>query len=143
MSHRVDNFQLRAANDCQISADEQEQIKAIAPYATATISAPVLPPTKDPEAPDSENAESYKLWKPKQVEAAPPPAGILEKLKQATARMTMPKSKTVEPSSELDELNRWIADPLLRSEALNRVMTSNSYSVDFDEEGIPYQVRRV
>jgi hypothetical protein len=142
MTHRVDNFQLRAANDCQISADEQEQIKAIAPYATATISAPILPQAKDPEAPDSENAESYKLWKPKQVEAAPPPAGILEKLKQATARMTMPKSKTVEASSELDELNRWIADPLLRSEALNRIMTSDLYSVDFDEEGIPYQVRR-
>jgi len=143
MSHRVDNFQLRATNACQISAEEQEQIKAIAPYATATISAPILPQAKDPEAPDSENAESYKLWKPKQVEAAPPPAGILEQLKQAAARMTMPKSKTVEASSELDELNRWIADPLLRSEALNRIMTSDLYSVDFDEGGIPCQVRRV
>jgi hypothetical protein len=57
--------------------------------------------------------------------------------------MTMPKASKIEPSSELDELNRWIADPVLRSEALNRVMTSDSYSVDFDEEGIPYQVRRV
>jgi hypothetical protein len=143
MSHRVDNFQLRATNACQISAEEQEQIKAIAPYATATISAPILPQAKDPEAPDSENAESYKLWKPKQVEAAPAPAGILEKLKQTAARFSMPKASKVEPSSELDELNRWIADPLLRSEALNRIMTSDSYSIDFDEEGIPYQVRRV
>ena len=143
MSRRVDNFQLRATNAYQISAEEQEQIKAIAPYATATISAPILPQAKDPEAPDSENAESYKLWKPKQVEAAPPPAGILEKLKQTAARFSMPKASKIEPSSELDELNRWIADPLLRSEALNRVMTSDSYSVDFDEEGIPYQVRRV
>jgi hypothetical protein len=143
MTHRVDNFQLRAANDCQISADEQEQIKAIAPYATATISAPILPQAKDPEAPDSENAESYKLWKPKQVEAAPPPAGILEKLKQATARMTMPKASKIEASSELDELNRWIADPLLRPEVLKRVMGSDLYTTDFDEEGIPYQVRRV
>jgi hypothetical protein len=143
MSHRVDNFQLRAANDCQISADEQEQIKAIAPYATATISAPVLPAAKL-EAPDSaENPEAYKLYQPKQVEAAPPPAGILEKLKQTAARFSMPKASKVEPSSELDELNRWIADPLLRPEALKRVMGSDLYTTDFDEEGVPYQVRRV
>jgi hypothetical protein len=143
MGKRVENFQIRKAHDCVITAGEEEQIQAIAPYATATISALVLPPTKDPEAPDSENTEAYKLYQPKQVEAAPAPAGILEKLKQAAERLSMSKAPKVEVSSELDELNRWIADPLLRPEAVQRVMTSDLYTIDYDEEGVAYQVRRV
>ena len=144
MGKRVENFQIRKAHDCVITAGEEEQIQAIAPYAAPTISAPVLPPTNDPEAPESaENPEAYKLYQPKQVEAAPPPADILEKLKQAAERFSMSKAPKVEVSSELDELNRWIADPLLRPEAVQRVMTSDLYTIDYDEEGVAYQVRRV
>ncbi len=143
MGKRVENFQIRKAHDCVITAGEEEQIQAIAPYAAPTISAPVLPPTKEPEAPDSENTEAYKLYQPKQVEAAPPPAGISEMLKQVTARLSMPKASSVEVSSELDELNRWIADPLLRPEAVQRVMASDLYTIEYNEEGVAYQVRRV
>jgi hypothetical protein len=143
MGKRVENFQIRKAHDCVITSGELEQIQAIAPYAAPTTSAPVLPPTKDPEAPDLENTEAYKLYQPKQVEAAPPPAGILERLKQAAERLSMSKAPKVEVSSELDELNRWIADPLLRPEAVQRVMASDLYTVEYNEEGVAYQVRRV
>jgi hypothetical protein len=55
----------------------------------------------------------------------------------------MSKAPKVEVSSELDELNRWIVDPLLRPEAVQRVMASDLYTIDYDEEGVAYQVRRV
>jgi hypothetical protein len=40
----------------------------------------------------------------------------------------------------LDELNQWIADPILRSEAMKKVMLSDCYKCLFTEEGTPYQV---
>ncbi len=40
----------------------------------------------------------------------------------------------------LDELNQWIVDPILRSEAMKRVMLSDCYKCLFTEEGTPYQV---
>jgi hypothetical protein len=140
MGRRVENFQIRKAHDCVITAGEEEQIQAIAPYAAPAISAPLLP-TEAPES--AENPEAYKLYQPKQVEVAPPPAGISEMLKRTAAHMSMSKAPKVEVLSELDELNRWIADPLLRPEAVQRVMTSDLYTIDYDEEGVAYQVRRV
>ena len=141
MGQRVDNFQLREAHGCKISADEREQIKAIAPYATP--SAPALPSLQ--QAPGTENTEAYKLYQPGRVEASLPPADILEKMKQAfSTALSMPKApKVAKQLSELDELNQWIADPILRPEAEKRVMASDLYTLEYDEEGVAYQVRRV
>jgi hypothetical protein len=141
MGQRVDNFQLRAAHGCKISAEEQEQIKAIAPYAIP--SAPALPSL--PQAPGAENSEAYKLHQPKQVEASLPPAGIMEQVKRViSTALSMPKTpKVAKQLSELDELNQWIADPILRPEVVKKVMKSDLYTLEYDEEGVPYQVRRV
>jgi hypothetical protein len=40
----------------------------------------------------------------------------------------------------LDELNQWIVDPILRSEAMKKVMLSDCYKCLFTEEETPYQV---
>ena len=41
------------------------------------------------------------------------------------------------------ELNRWIADPILRNEVMARVMRSDNLTVEFDEEGIPIKVIKI
>ncbi len=40
----------------------------------------------------------------------------------------------------LAELNCWISDPVLRSEAMQRVMASDCYECLFDDDGNPYEV---
>jgi hypothetical protein len=63
-----------------------------------------------------------------------------------TGKMSMPKAEKVQRRpvvSELERLNADILDPVLRPEVLRRVMASDSYVVDFDEQGVPYQVRKL
>jgi hypothetical protein len=101
MTLRVDNFQTRIAAGGVISPEEQEEIRAIAPYAATSSILSQLPPAPteqrtlpavsddsapaaddavqkpaeitEPSAPSNENASAYKLHQPKQVEKAPPP----------------------------------------------------------------------
>ena len=35
----------------------------------------------------------------------------------------------------MEELNQWLADPILRAEVMARVMRSERYTVEFDECG--------
>jgi hypothetical protein len=146
MSKRLENFKTRVEHGCQISALEKEQIKAIAPYATVTES-PLVQKALLPEAPEgAENADAYRLYKPSEKEVAPPPEGFFqEAMAKLMAKMSMPKGEKVKEKpvlSELEKLNIDIKEPILRPEVMRRVMGNDAYIVDFDEEGIPYRVRR-
>ena len=167
MSHRVENYNTRLEHGCQISREEQEQIQAIAPFATAIEPVAALPesrpeapaqsvvalPESQPEAPaqieappDAENPDAYQEWKSHQ-EYSPAPSGFFQQMMtRITGKMSMPKAEKVQRKpavSELERLNADILDPVLRPEVLRRVMASDSYVVDFDEQGVPYQVRRL
>lgn len=146
MSKRVENFKTRVEHGCQISPLEKEQIKAIAPYATVSES-PLVQQALLPEAPEgAENADAYRLYKPSEIEVAPPPPGFFqEAMAKFLGKMSMPKGEKVKEEpvlSELEKLNIDIKEPILRPEVMRRVMGNDSYIVDFDEEGIPYRVRR-
>jgi hypothetical protein len=167
MSHRVENYNTRLEHGCQISREEHEQIQAIAPFAMPIERAVALPesrseapaqsvvalPESRPEAPaqieappDAENPDAYQEWKSHQ-EYSPAPSGFFQQMMtRLTGKMSMPKAEKVQrrPAvSELERLNADILDPVLRPEVLRRVMASDSYVVDFDEQGVPYQVRKV
>ncbi len=167
MSHRMENYNTRVEHGCKISPEEQEQIQAIAPFAMPIERAAALPesrpeapvqsvvalPKSQPEIPaqieappDAENPDAYQEWKCTQ-EFAPAPEGFFQQMMTRIAgKKSMPKAEKVErrPAvSELERLNADILDPVLRPEVLRRVMASDSYVVDFDEQGVPYQVRRV
>jgi hypothetical protein len=173
MSHRMENYNTRVEHGCKISPEEQEQIQAIAPFATAIERVAALPesrseapaqlvvalPESQPEAPaqpeastqvevppGAENPDAYQEWKSTQ-EFAPAPEGFFQQMMtRITGKMSMPKAEKVERRpvvSELERLNADILDPVLRPEVLRRLMASDSYVVDFDEQGVPYQVRRV
>lgn len=146
MSKRVENYKTRVEHGCQISPVEVEQIKAIAPYATFTES-PLVQKALLPEAPEgAENADAYRLYKPSEIEVAPPPPGYFqEAMAKLMGKMSMPQGEKVQEKpvlSELERLNIDIKEPILRPEVMRRVMGNDAYIVDFDEEGIPYQVRR-
>jgi hypothetical protein len=146
MSKRVENFKTRVEHGCQISPLEKEQIKAIAPYATLSES-PLVQKALLPEAPEgAENADAYRLYKPSEKEVAPPPPGFFqEAMAKLMTKMSMPKGEKVKEKpvlSELERLNIDIKEPILRPEVMRRVMGNDAYIVDFDEEGIPYRVRR-
>jgi hypothetical protein len=164
MSHRVENYNTRVEHGCQISREEQEQIQAIAPFAMPIERVAALPESRpeapaqleapaQPEAPaqleappGAENLDAYQEWKCTQ-EFAPAPEGFFQHMMTCiTSKMSMPKAEKVERRpvvSQLERLNADILDPVLRPEVLRRVMASDSYVVDFDEQGVPYQVRRV
>jgi hypothetical protein len=158
MSHRMENYNTRVEHGCKISPEEQEQIQAIAPFAMAIERVAALPESQpeapaQPEAstqvevpPGAENPDAYQEWKSTQ-EFAPAPEGFFQQMMtRITGKRSMPKAEKVERRpvvSELERLNADILDPVLRPEVLRRVMASDSYVVDFDEQGVPYQVRRV
>ena len=173
MSHRVENYNTRLEHGCKISPEEQEQIQAIAPFATPIERVAALPesrseapaqsvvtlPESQPEVPaqpeastqveappGAENPDAYQEWKSTQ-EFVPAPEGFFQQMMtRITGKMSMPKAEKVERRpvvSQLERLNADILDPVLRPEVLRRVMASNSYVVDFDEQGVPYQVRTV
>jgi hypothetical protein len=173
MSHRMENYNTRVEHGCKISPEEQEQIQAIAPFARPIERVAALPESRpeapaqsvavlpesqplspaQPKAstqveapPDAENPDAYQEWKCTQ-EFAPAPEGFFQQMMtRITGKRSMPKAEKIERRpvvSELERLNADILDPVLRPEVLRRVMASDSYVVDFDEQGVPYQVRRV
>ena len=118
---------------------------------------PFLPTDSDGS---TENPDAYKFWKSQPVEGEPvQPGQFRAKLAALTQNLSMPKqgarglglgsncivssspqSLDPSPSSELEELNQWLADPILRNEVMPRVMKSERYTVEFDEQGSPVKV---
>ncbi|MGH2414331.1 MAG: hypothetical protein ACRDEA_11725 [Microcystaceae cyanobacterium] len=95
----------------------------------------------------AENSSAYREWKPKPIEGEPvTPEQFRAKLSQLSQRLSMPiqqeKTRAFE-TSKLEELNLWLADPLLRKEVMPRVMKRDRYTFEFDEYGEPLRVVEV
>ena len=103
------------------------------------------PPTNDEG--NALNPDAYKIWKPKPVEGEPVTREqFREKLATLMQNLSMPNPKQKhqrEPKNQMEELNQWLADPILRAEVMPRVMSSERYTVEFDEQGSPVHVVEV
>ena len=51
--------------------------------------------------------------------------------------MPKPKKTIQQPKNPIDELNEWLADPILRNTAMAKILKSDDLTVEFDEQGIP------
>ncbi|NJO94574.1 MAG: hypothetical protein HC820_10070 [Hydrococcus sp. RM1_1_31] len=95
------------------------------------------------------NPRAYKEWKLTPIEdGLASSVQWQEKLTAFTQRLSMcdrqpERSKPTESLDELEELNRWLSDPILKPEVLSRVMRSDRYKVEFDEDGKPCRVTEV
>ena len=131
-----------------------EQVDDTPSFSSSTSS----PPTN--EEGNALNPDAYRVWKPQPVAGEPVnPGKFKEKLSALTRNLSMPKQEAKglrigtscsvssspqsldpSPSSELEELNQWLADPILRAEVMPRVMRSDRYTVEFDDCGEPIRV---
>lgn len=78
---------------------------------------------------------NFNFGKSSPRENSPSKKGVTENTQQAIALEIEARKRR-----NLDELNQWIVDPILRSEAMKKVTLSDCYKCLFDEEGNPYQV---
>ena len=78
---------------------------------------------------------NFNFGKSSPRENSPSKKGVTENTEEAIALEIEARKQR-----NLDELNQWIVDPILRSEAMKRVMLSDCYKCLFTEEGTPYQV---
>ncbi|MGH2415909.1 MAG: hypothetical protein ACRDEA_19915, partial [Microcystaceae cyanobacterium] len=95
----------------------------------------------------TENSNAYREWKAKPIEGEPvTPKQFRAKLSQLSQQLSMPvqqEKPKVSETSKLEELNLWLADPLLRKEVMPRVMKSDRYTLEFNEDGEPLRVVEV
>ncbi len=140
------NFSFQAASD--ESPEETNAVGSSQPperMEQVTTSAPLkdVPRNEDGSA---ENPGAYRLWQPEKLEGEQiNPAQLREKLASLSQRFAMPKSKKAiqQPKNPIDELNEWLADPILRNEAMRKILKSDCYNVEFDEQGIPLRAIRM
>ncbi len=57
--------------------------------------------------------------------------------------MPKPIKERKPPKDPIEELNEWLADPVLRNTAMSKIMQSDDLTVDFDSEGIPIRVIKI
>ena len=91
----------------------------------------------------AENPDAYRLWQPEKLEGEKVnPAQLRERLASLSQRFAMPKPKkeVVKPKDQIDELNEWLKEPILRKEVMARVMKSDNLTVEFEREGVPIRV---
>jgi hypothetical protein len=106
----------------------------------------------------AENPDAYQEWFSQPPSDQPVCASVFsEKLAAFNKKLSMSPKRSQQQQqtsseSELEELNRWLDDPILRSEAMARVMRSEIASrhaslprmgVEFDEDGNPIKVGEV
>ena len=94
----------------------------------------------------AENPEAYRLWQPEKLEGEKVnPGELRERLASLSQRFAMPKPKkeVIKPKNQIEELNEWLKEPILRKEVMARVMKSDDLTVEFDEEGVPIKVVRM
>jgi hypothetical protein len=92
-----------------------------------------------------ENPGAYREWKPTRLEDEPVSASVFSsKLAAFTKHLSMSVLEQELPKltelTELEELNQWLTDPILYKEVMARVMRSDRYTVEFNEQGNPCQV---
>ncbi|MGH2412927.1 MAG: hypothetical protein ACRDEA_04365, partial [Microcystaceae cyanobacterium] len=95
----------------------------------------------------TENNSAYREWKLKPIEGEPVTSEqFRDKLAQLSKQLSMPvqpQKPKVSKTSEIEELNLWLADPWLRQEVMPRLMKGERYTLEFDEEGEPLRVVEV
>ncbi len=97
---------------------------------------------KVPEGAD--NPDAYKLFVPQLINEEPPTPEKLKELKQMLTglkkNLSMPKAQTpVKEASELEKLNEWLLDPVLKAEAIARAK-ANGYGIDYSDYGEPIRI---
>ena len=114
-----------------------------------------MPPNPKPSIPLSdtgtvENADADQPWKPEPIENLATReqvrellAGLTKKLSEKLSVSKPAQEQIRTPETEISELNLWVRDPILRPEAMRRIMQSERYTVEFDEEGNPISVVEV
>lgn len=167
--HRYENTQTRMAHELEIDPDYQKRLIAnqraitqplppeLNPIAVPPVVEPgfvlgqpvepkaiaPMPMTPAPKPENGENAQAYEYW-----DAEPEPdAESVQKYKSLISGFLGKFGKGMkaeepqpEPPAELERLNNWLNDPVLRSDVLKKVMRSDRYTVEFNEAGNPYQV---
>ncbi len=91
----------------------------------------------------AENPDAYRLWQPEKLDGEQVnPVELRKRLASLSQRFAMPKPKkeVIKPKNQIEELNEWLSEPILRKEVMARVMKSENLTVEFDEEGIPIRV---
>jgi hypothetical protein len=91
------------------------------------------------------NPTCYQPWQPQTVEGEPAcTSGFKERLaafyQQRSLSFNRPRSLSKDRANELEELNAWLLDPILKHEAMARVMRSKEYTIKFDDRGEPKSV---
>ena len=57
--------------------------------------------------------------------------------------MPKPIKERKPPKDEIEELNEWLSDPVLRNTAMSKIIQSDDLTLEFDEEGIPIRVIKI
>jgi hypothetical protein len=94
-----------------------------------------LPPESVPPTDEVDNFASSKS----QV-AAESTSPAIKQLSEGFSMSRAVQPEPPPPVSELEELNIWLSDPILRKEVMPRVMRSDRYTVEFNEYGEPIAV---
>lgn len=100
------------ANQRALTAELPQEMKAIAPITTPAIV--TLP---------EENSQAYKPWKPQPLPGEPATpeqiAEIQEKINAFIGKVSHRQSSPNRLATQLENLNNWLKDPILRKEAIN------------------------
>ncbi|MGK7950448.1 MAG: hypothetical protein AB4368_17100 [Xenococcaceae cyanobacterium] len=148
------NVGVTSSNNSSFPAAEDKQGDGINPLDSSQPSerservASSTPPKDIPrnEKGSAENPEAYSMWKPEKLEGEEiNPLQLRERLADLSQRFAMSKpiKERKPPKDPIEELNEWLADPVLRNTAMSKILDNDSLSVEFDEQGIPIQVIKI
>ncbi len=149
----ANNVGVTSTDNSYFQKGEETESKGINPVSPSqpperieqvTYSAPPQDLPRD-EKGCAENPDAYRLWQPEKLEGEQVNLTQLrERLASLSQRFAMPKPKkeVVKPKNQIEELNEWLKEPILRKEVMARVMKSEDLTVEFDEEGVPIRVIR-
>lgn len=165
MHHKFENAQARLQNGCEISEEEQRELKkhtgalirSLPDSSALSMMSPPkvdLPPQLQPSSttevkqlPPSQAAKvefdsHQELQQPLEVNLSPKPIeeqikkiDVVQELSGVTKSMPKPKEPT--PKNELEEINIWLSDPILRKEIPSSVLAK--FELVLDEQGHPIQ----
>ena len=148
------NVGVTSSNNSSFPATEDKQGDGINPLDSSQPSersegvASSTPPKDIPrnEKGSAENPEAYSMWKPEKLEVEEiNPLQLRKRLASLSERFAMPKpiKERKQPKNEIEELNQWLVDPVLRNTAMSKIMQSDDLTVEFDENGIPIKVIKI
>ena len=138
----ANNERVTSSNNLLFQEVKDPESKGINPVNSST------PPKDIPrnEKGSAENPEAYRRWQPEKLEVEEiNPAQLRDRLASLSQRFAMPKpiKERKQPKDPIEELNEWLADPVLRNTAMSKIMNNDSLSVEFDEQGIPIRVIKI